>query len=846
MCELISHPGIRLYDHLLGVGKRAASILQGLSSHLSLSIPSNELASAAFITGICHDFGKAKRQFQEYIRGGRGKDKDHAAISSVFTFIVASHVFGEKPQPARLLPFVCAYAVNRHHGLLCNLEDAFEEAAIEHQIALAKNTIEKRLWDFESTHEPLNLTIRFSDYRKQFESITAHHITERFREFSALLRQKADESDAPESWLVDLYLTLLLVISALTEADVACVIQAPERRQAASLDPDRVRQYASAQPQASPSFQNLRERAWQEIQEALKGSADASAIRLTLPTGLGKTLMGLYLSARVQQQRNASNPVVYALPYLSIIEQTTEVARSVFPQVASAAANDSLGEDGGRISVMQHHSLSFPKEQDEGVPNFERARFALEDWDADLVVTTFDQLFYSFLSSDRSFIRRFFRLPGAVVLLDEVQTVPARLIPAVETLLQKLREKLGTRIIYMTATHPPFLQNIASLLRDEKPYFESLRRTRLHLDLEPTSLSDYLCQLGDWLLERRGRKVLLVANTIRSAHDLFAHLNELRKEGPEFHQLQLFHLSGSVVPVQRLQRIREIRRLSQEEPNSWICVVSTQCVEAGVDLDMDEAVRDFAPWDSLLQICGRVNRAGKRPTADVWIHLWMDDETDQQREFHRYIYDSLFSAATLDVLAGRAVIEEPEYWEIHQKYVQRLEQRLSTAASQEILRSALAWKFDELNFQKLFRGQERAWKVSVFCVADETAELLKEIAYELWSSHDPSRALKLLCELCDAGELFRPLENFLRVESSVVKRYARHLARETGRRLKFGLSRLLRPMFQAYTISVSLQRLDDLPVEHITEGFPYLSRAVYKTLDIHDDDVESPLPDWII
>jgi hypothetical protein len=108
------------------------------------------------------------------------------------------------------------------------------------------------------------------------------------------------------------------------------------------------------------------------------------------------------------------------------------------------------------------------------------------------------------------------------------------------------------------------------------------------------------------------------------------------------------------------------------------------------------------------------------------------------------------------------------------------------------------------------------------------------------------RALDLLCKLCDSGELFRPLGEFLHVEAESVKQYACQLFRETGRRLAFSLGRLLRPMFQAYTISIPIRRLSDLSVGQITEGFPYLSRAVYRTLDVGEGEVESPVPDWII
>ncbi|MES4792549.1 MAG: CRISPR-associated endonuclease Cas3'' [Chloroflexota bacterium] len=517
MRELISHPDVPLHDHLRDVGGRAASILLDLKSHLKLQIPAEELAKAAFVAGICHDFGKAKKQFQDYIYNGKAKakNKEHAAISSVFTFVVASKVFDRKRQPTRLLPFVCAYAVNRHHGLLCNLEKAFEEAVIEHQIAVSKGKIDDRLWGFQFHYgEPLNLTIKFSEYRDSFEKVKADQIVKQFQCFRYSLGKKAEAQDASENWPLDLYLALLLIISTLTEADVACVISAPEPGPAKVLDPEIIYRYACNQPSVKGKLQELRQDAWKELVEEKLEFAEDSACRLTLPTGLGKTLMGLYLAGKLQKPDH-TNPVIYALPYLSIIEQATDVARSVFSKSS--------------VSVIQHHSLSFPASGQEEAPNFEQARFILEDWQADLVITTFDQLLYSFLTRDRGFIRRFFRLPGAVLLLDEVQTIPYRLIPAIETFLNKLNEKLGTRIIYMTATHPPFLKTSHPMIQNESEYFSSLNRTRLRLQLTPISFSKYLSELGQWLLDRKGKKILLVANTIRSARDLFQHLKKLKE-----------------------------------------------------------------------------------------------------------------------------------------------------------------------------------------------------------------------------------------------------------------------------------------------------------------------------
>jgi hypothetical protein len=184
---------------------------------------------------------------------------------------------------------------------------------------------------------------------------------------------------------------------------------------------------------------------------------------------------------------------------------------------------------------------------------------------------------------------------------------------------------------------------------------------------------------------------------------------------------------------------------------------------------------------------------------------------------------------------------------IQRSYVRELEGRLSTEASRHILHAALAWRFDELDFRKLFRGQERAWKVSVFCVADETAARLKDIAVELWSSKNPQEALRLTVELCQSP-LFQPLENFLRVQPNTIKQHAESLINLPQHNLKFSLRQLLRPMFQAYTITLPLRRLEDLQVNLIVEDFPYLSRDVYRTLNAFDPDspAHSATPDWIV
>lgn len=824
MRQLISHRikqqsgdrHILLKDHLESVGTRAASIVWSLREHIRLSFSSEDLALAAFVTGVCHDFGKSKRQFQDYIWGGKTTDKNHAQLSSLFAFLIAAELFRKRDLPAKLLPFVCAYAVNRHHGLLINLDGddgAFNDQTLEYEYQIAKLSIDERIWSFSFEFAPLRMRIGFSEYRDQYFSYDPRNLVKQMNKFAQCLRKESAKSGAENSWLMDLYLSLFLIISALTECDQACVIDAPEPIAVRIINSDKVKECAFAQPKASRILQRLREKAWHQTQRHKPADIEP-VLRLTLPTGVGKTLMGLYLGGQLQHK--TCGPVIYALPYLSIIEQVTNVAHEMF------------SPDGFRI--IQHHSLSFPQSGGEKEsPNFAQARFALEQWDADLIITTFDQLLYSFLSADRGFIHRFFRLPGATLILDEVQSLPARLIPAVETLLTELQKKLGVKILYMTATHPPFLKKAQPVLKEEATFYKLLNRTTLKLNIrEPISFSEYLKTLPEWLSKRKNKNILFVANTIRSSLQLFEYLQELKGNDSAFKDLRLIYLSGNVIPIERISRIDIIKGLLNKEER--FVVVSTQCVEAGVDIDMDEVVRDFAPWDSLMQICGRANRAGKGKTANVSIYRWFDDSNG--REFSHYIYDDILSDATLKVLGEKRTIAEKDYWSVHTEYTQQLERILSTDIAHEILRHALSWQFDEIGeFRKLFRGTE-SWKVSLFCEADDTSQTLKDISVLLWNKERPETidALQRVLALCKDKLLFEPLHRFLRVDGRTVLQFVEQLNRSGEKKLRYELNRILRPMLQAYTISISVKRAEQLPVSLIVDGFPYLPREYYDPL----------------
>ena len=819
MRQLIAHKfldsePVALEKHLRDVGTRAAAIIAKLP--LELSISRDYLSTAAYITGICHDFGKAKSQFQDYIWTGKvSKEKNHSAISSVFTFVVAQKVFKTTDGLARWLPFLCSYAVNRHHGPLVDLDEAFSSDSLEREYFIAKDTIDGRLWDFHF-EIPHCGRLSFSEFQSLYLSLRVDRIASRFELFRREIRDQAETAGAESGQLVDLYLALLSLVSTLTESDMATVIGAPSLEPCAKVPMQKMNDFVRAlEDKGSPAFRDLRADAWRLVRGFDHSSNNSRILRMTLPTGIGKTLMGLHIAATMQRQ---GFPLIYSLPYLSIIDQVGEVTRSA------------LCSEPDPIRVMQFHSLTFPEVKDrEEKPNFDQARFAMEDWDSDLVVTTFDQLFYSFLSAQRSFVRRFCRLPGSTIVLDEVQTIPTRILPLIETFFHRMSEKIDLRVLYMTATKPRFLMQSRKVIPEEERFFAELGRTKLLLQLGTVPFEKYLESVPAFLRKRKNQTTMFTANTIRCSLRLLDLLTNLKNTQVEFSGMEIFYISGAIVPIERISRIRRIKEVTRSTRKDFVVIVSTQCVEAGVDIDVDEIVRDFAPWDSLMQICGRANRYGTKPCAAVWVHRWVDDRARRRATFAEYVYDKVLLDATFEVLNGHSELNESKYFDIQNQYVKEIGDRISDEPYRRITSAALAWKFSEINeFRRLFREGDDI-KTSVFCIADTLAQGLRDIAAALWVDKDTSTALSKVERLV-VSEDFKDLADFLKIDPASLRRILADAKSKDNRARSFELRCILAPMLQAYTVSVTDKTLEGLNVNTLSDLFHYIERTDYESL----------------
>ncbi|MCC6659992.1 MAG: CRISPR-associated helicase Cas3' [Phycisphaerales bacterium] len=325
-----------------------------------------------------------------------------------------------------------------------------------------------------------------------------------------------------------------------------------------------------------------------------KAALSPGFFSLEVPTGGGKTLSSLAFALAHAEQHDLRR-VVYAIPYTSIIEQTATVFRQAL--------------DGLSGELLEHHSSLDPADPEKVT---EQSRLAAENFDSTLIVTTNVQLFESLFASRTSRCRKLHRLARSVIILDEAQTLPPELLHPTLAALTQLVDNYGCTVVLCTATQPALkrrlpefpigIEPVTPIIDDPKSLHVDLRRTRIEVT---GRLSDD--ELAARILAEP--RCLCIVNSTGHARDLF----RLVQAGDP----HAVHLSARMCPAHRSDVLEAVRiRLKGDGPCR---VVSTQVVEAGVDIDFPVVFRAAAGLDSIAQAAGRCNREGKLPVGRVYV-----------------------------------------------------------------------------------------------------------------------------------------------------------------------------------------------------------------------------------
>ncbi len=525
----------------------------------------------AHLAGLWHDLGKYRPRFQSYIREASGIDAENAHIEgkpgraphSTAGALLACERFGT---PGRVL----AYLIASHHA---------------------------GLYDWNSENSALEYRLNQADSREELAEALAAAPPAQVLDsggFSPDLRQVPGGSAGFALWVRLLFSALVDADFLDTEAFMSPVKTATRGDWSgiAELLERFDHHMAEVAGKAMPTPVN-RLRARILAQCRAKAAQAPGLLSLTVPTGGGKTLSSMAFALE-HARRHGQRRVIYVIPYTSIIEQTADVLRGIFGD-----------------AVIEHHSNA------EAAPEKEtfRSRLACENWDAPIVVTTSVQFFESLFAARTSRCRKLHNIVDSVVILDEAQLLPPEFLQPILDVLNLLTRHYGVTGVLCTATQPALstrryfdpqrdirgLDNVRELMQggpeidtpDE--LYRDLERVRVRLPTDwqkPVPWSE----LAEELSARPN--ALAIVNTRRHAAELHA----LLPKGT-------LHLSASMCGAHRADVIRSIKaRLNGGVPTR---VVSTQLVEAGVDLDFPVVYRALAGLDSIAQAAGRCNREGR-------------------------------------------------------------------------------------------------------------------------------------------------------------------------------------------------------------------------------------------
>ena len=542
----------------------------------------------AELCGLLHDMGKAKEEFQTYLKSDdkslRGKINHSAAGAKYIWEKYAAAGLFEKLTAQIISLVICSH----HSGLIDCIDphgtDNFSERV----------NPKKDIHFLETQTGFLN---------KDISEKIASLYTLAVDELKHINEKITDKKNAPFYYgLLTRYL-LSCVIDA-DRYDTCCFAANRETTENTPFHEWDLLIQNLEEKLASFTADTPIEKTRAAISETCKNFAQnpTGIYRLNVPTGGGKTLSSLRFALNHAKEQKKTR-IVYAIPYTTIIDQNAEVIHQTLKK-------DEI--------ILEHHSNIIRENSDTQPEEVNRVNLLTERWDSPIILTTTVQMLNTLFLGKTSSIRRMHNLANSILIFDEVQSLPVKTLSMFNTSMNFLSEICGTTIILCTATQPE-LTSLQKPIRLSQPpdivsnltdIFQAFRRTNIYNATRDKGYNT--AELADFVLDKHNNNTLIILNTKTAAKNLCIQLENRN------HQSDIYLLSTNLCPKHRMEILHEITDRLKNSSRPLICV-STQLIEAGVDISFETVIRSLAGLDSISQAAGRCNRHGNAKTGNVYI-----------------------------------------------------------------------------------------------------------------------------------------------------------------------------------------------------------------------------------
>mgnify|MGYP001561188403 CR=1 FL=1 len=588
-----------LVDHLEEVSKKAGEFASKIG-----------LKEQGELIGLLHDLGKASQEFQQYIKsavglinpdeddyvdsaGKKGK-VDHSTAGAQLIY----QTLADKKTDDLFIAQVLSLCIASHHSRSGLLDCVSPEGV---------DTYSRRMAKIEEKTHTKEVIGKISDNAKS-KITTRLQSKELFGNTVSQFKALKTPLDKPSEWFFKCGLLVRFLFSCLIDAD---------RLNTADFEEPaikKLRHYGDYEDwnvlidRLNKKLEDFDSKGINAIRQKISQACydfskkPKGLYQLTVPTGGGKTFASLRFALH-HADKHKMDRIIYVLPFTTIIDQNADEIRKVLEE------KDKKGEYLNRV-VLEHHSNLMPDKETT------KQKVLSENWDAPIVLTTNVQVLEALFGSGTQGTRRMHQLANAVIIFDEVQTLPVKCVQLFNTAVNFLVNNCGSTVVLCTATQP-LLDKIEpksralsicdgqKMVPNARQLFDDLKRVEVY---DKTKIggwtNDEIKELAGQQVHKSG-SILVVVNTKTSAREIYLQCKQINN-------IETYHLSTNMCPAHRMRVINLVKDcLCDKKP---VICISTQLIEAGVDISFGSVIRFLAGLDSIAQAAGRCNRHRERPT----------------------------------------------------------------------------------------------------------------------------------------------------------------------------------------------------------------------------------------